>query len=210
MSRPSAADAEQLAGLESLGGLVADIQQALGILSIRIRQIKRRAQGDRQLMAVVDPAGADLARIADDADDMHGLLCKLLAELQAARTEANQGDRMRPEQVVQALRPVSGMLLRRIEDPDRQETMDQTLEVIKGWELAEIGTGRVESPDHPQRVTDVHLRFTDGGQMPEFALSVRATEVYRIQHRPQTENGVAYIRTEILFRRGHTVAVELV
>lgn len=206
MSRPSKSEAVQLEALESVAGLVADIQHAVGILSIRIRQIKRR--GDQQLQPIIESAGVELARIADDADDSHGLLCQVLAELQAARTAREGG--MRPDQVVQALMPVSGMLLRRIEDYDRQETMDQTLSVIAGWELAEIGTGRVESPDHPQRVTDVHLRFRDGGQMPEFALSVRAADVYRIQHRALSENGTAYIRTEILFKRGHTVAVELV
>ena len=207
MSRPSAAEARELEDLEGLGGIVADIQQAVGILSIRMRQILRRAQGDEQLLAVARPASAELARIADDADDMHQVLAGLLEKRQAGRTGGGEG---RANQVIQALEPVCGMVLRRIEDCDRQETMDRTLEVIQGWTLAEIGQGDVRSPDHPQRVTDVHLRFRDGGTLPEFALSVKAADVYRVRHRPMVDDGTAYLRTEILFHRGHTVAVELV
>jgi hypothetical protein len=88
--------------------------------------------------------------------------------------------------------------------------MDLTLEVIAGWTLAAVSVGPVSSPDHPGRVTDVHLRFRDGETLPEFALSMKAADVYRVRHRATVDGATAYLRTEILFRRGHMVAVELV
>ncbi len=77
--------------LEGLSGLVADVQLAVGLLSIRMRQILRRAQGDERLIAVVRPASVELARIADDADDMHELMRGLLERHQAKRADRNRG-----------------------------------------------------------------------------------------------------------------------
>jgi hypothetical protein len=91
MSRPSVVEANDLESLEGLSGLVADVQLAVGLLSIRMRQILRRAQGDERLIAVVRPASVELARIADDADDMHELMRGLLERHQAKRADRNRG-----------------------------------------------------------------------------------------------------------------------
>lgn len=91
MSRPSAAESVELQRLESLSALVSAIQAAVGILSLRMRQIRRRARGDQRLEAVVAPAVDELARIADGADDMYELLRLIHVDKQAERTARDRG-----------------------------------------------------------------------------------------------------------------------
>lgn len=91
MSRPSRAEERELEQLECLAALVTDIVQATGILSIRMRQILRRVNGDRRLVAVAGPAGQELARIADRADEIHLLLGEILESRQRERAARNRG-----------------------------------------------------------------------------------------------------------------------
>lgn len=118
---------------------------------------------------------------------------------------------MRVNELMEALEPVEGMLIMEIEDCDRQETMDATLSVIRGWQLARIIKARLERLSHPSAIADVHLEFMDGGKAPAFTLSMRACEVHRVRLTDvQDGNGTVRRRIELLFKRGHTVALELV
>lgn len=118
---------------------------------------------------------------------------------------------MKTREVVEALEPVRGMLLMAIEDCDRQQVMDNTLEVVRGWTLARIIKARLEKPSHPSKMADVHLEFMDGGRAPAFTLSILAREVHRVRvDTVAGDGGTARKRAEILFKRGHTVALELV
>lgn len=118
---------------------------------------------------------------------------------------------MRVNELVRALEPVEGMLLMEIEDCDRQETMDTTLEVIRGWKLSRVIKARLERLSHPGGIADVHLEFMDGGRAPAFTLSMRAREVHRVSLTDVTDDGgTARKRAELLFKRGHVVALELV
>lgn len=117
---------------------------------------------------------------------------------------------MRANELVGALQAYVGLHLVDVRDGDRQEAMDATLEIVRGWSLARIVKARLERPDHPSRVADVHLEFRDGGREPAFTLSLLARDVHHLGL-ADVEGAADLVRTrvEILFKRGHLVTLEL-
>ena len=89
MARPSRGEERELEQLETLAALSSSIIDAAGVLSVRLRQVQRRALGDEALLKVLKPAGTQLAEIADQADDMHQVLRNLLDQRQRERQEKN-------------------------------------------------------------------------------------------------------------------------
>jgi len=88
MSRPSKAEALELARLERAAGMIAGAQEAAGIVAIRLRQVRRRAPALREL--VVHGQG-QLTAIADALDEAHALLGAVLEEKQRERHEQHFG-----------------------------------------------------------------------------------------------------------------------
>lgn len=117
---------------------------------------------------------------------------------------------MRKEQLAKAFEGLQGMLLMEIEDCDRQEQMDGTLEIIRGWGLNRITAGKMEMPNHPRGFTDVHLHFSDNGAEPEFVLGILARDVHSITvGEIVAKGGTIHTQASILLKRGHRVKVQL-
>jgi len=91
MSRPSQVEQAELEALEGMAALCVTIQRSTGFAGIRLRQVLRRAHGDERMLAVARPANEELGRIADAADDLHGMVCGLLETRQAERAAKNEG-----------------------------------------------------------------------------------------------------------------------
>ena len=88
MSRPSGRDARRLEQLEGASALLAQALDATGRLTVRMRQIWRRAP---ELGAVIEPADRELALVVDHCDQAQVLLEVAIAEAQARRTAADAG-----------------------------------------------------------------------------------------------------------------------
>jgi hypothetical protein len=112
------------------------------------------------------------------------------------------GGAMKIQDLKNAFKPLVGKMLQQMEDAEQQQVIDARMEVIRGWTLFAVLGGRLASPGHPQNVTNVHLQFEDNGQLPAFLLSMRAADVHAVI--------TVGDRTQILFKRGHAVYLDLV
>lgn len=83
MSRPSRTEAKRLEMLEGISALQDAIQESVGILAVRLRQIQRRAP---DVMEWVRLADEELARLADSCDDAQGLIVAMLSTEQQKRS----------------------------------------------------------------------------------------------------------------------------
>lgn len=83
MSRPSRTEAERLEMLEGISALQDAIQESVGILAVRLRQIQRRAP---DVMEWIRLADEELARLADSCDDAQGLIAAMLSIEQQKRS----------------------------------------------------------------------------------------------------------------------------
>lgn len=83
MSRPSKSDEGRLEGLEGVSALHDQIQTSVGILTVRLRQIQRRAP---QMTEWIRLADEELTRLADSCDDAQELLAAVLAADQEVRS----------------------------------------------------------------------------------------------------------------------------
>ena len=89
MSRPSTTDSQQLERLENVSALHLGMQQSIGVLSVRLRQIARRAEVST-IARFVRLAEEELARLADDCDDAQAMVCEVLAVDQQKRTGGDE------------------------------------------------------------------------------------------------------------------------
>ena len=84
MSRLSKMESERLEGLEGVSALHDNIQTSVGILTVRLRQIQRRAPEVTEWIRLADK---ELARLADSCDDAQVLLAAVLAADQELRSQ---------------------------------------------------------------------------------------------------------------------------
>jgi len=83
MSRPSKEGEQRLQGLEGVSALQDQIQTSVGIITVRLRQIQRRAPEVSEWIRLADE---ELARLADSCDDAQELLAAVLAADQDVRS----------------------------------------------------------------------------------------------------------------------------
>jgi len=90
MSRPSRIEQRRLERLEGISGLLVSAMQSASILSLRLRQIGRRAP---ELASWLELANRELAELVDRCDDAHELVKAQLQAEQRLRTATNGGQR---------------------------------------------------------------------------------------------------------------------
>ena len=87
MSRPSRSEQERLEALEGASALLDEALRACGILSVRLRQVWRRAP---ELGAALELAGDEVARVVDGCDGARELLHQVLEVEQEERSRRNR------------------------------------------------------------------------------------------------------------------------
>lgn len=90
MSRPSRIEQRRLERLEGISGLLVSAMKSGSILSLRLRQIGRRAP---ELVSWLEMANKELAQVVDRCDDAHELVKAQLQSEQKLRVQANGGKR---------------------------------------------------------------------------------------------------------------------
>ena len=90
MSRPFYAEQMRLETLEGVSGLLISVMRSAGILSLRMRQIGRRAP---DMGPWLELANQELCVLVDGCDDAHELIRAQLQAEQVVRTAANKGMR---------------------------------------------------------------------------------------------------------------------
>jgi len=90
VARPSRAEERLLEQLEAVSAALAGVGQQAALLNVRLRAMRRRASGQRELLRAIEPGLEQLKELTDSLQLAQGLLFDALGALQAQRNQDNR------------------------------------------------------------------------------------------------------------------------